>query len=170
MARVDVSQRALIEGRFPPVSVLSGRPADRTIRQEMVWYPWWPFVAVVVPVVGILIALVLRYAFRWQLVAILPVLGDEYERTARDERRRDRAVRGVWVLGVLGFFAAVSVQQVVSGAWLLLWLAILLTWATVWARIERGTVWARPFGPPGTVELRDVSPEFAAAVLDDALH
>jgi hypothetical protein len=146
--------------------VVSGEPADTLVRQRFVWYPWWPFAAVVLPLVGIPIALLLRFLSRWELTAVLPVHTDEYRSAWRSQHRRDRVVTASWVVTSVLFLGLILSTNRIAALWAAIPLGILAIAVGIWAGHAPGVISARPTRDRGSVELSGVSDAFAIAVID----
>lgn len=158
MARTVVARESLYRAELPPVCVVTGRPAESTVRVRFDSLPSWTWILLLFGVLPFLIA---SWFATERIVGAVPVTREAVTRFHRRRRSSTLAL----LAGVVGLlYAGWAVA-----AWAL-WLAVPLTVAGV-----AGCIWAYFSFPDGRlvrggtqVLLVRVHPSFVTAVQEMA--
>jgi hypothetical protein len=154
MSTVTVSRAQLHGGALPPICIVSGRAADGTVTATFSRLPTWTYLLLLAGIVPFVIAALFAPE---RLRAEVPV----HAATLEGYHRLSRRILLSWVF-VLAFGAAAIFT---TTGWLWFGAAVgIVVLAVSLAQRTHGWVEARPVSGTPLVELRRVSPEFAAAV------
>ena len=158
MARTVVPREALYRADLPPICVVTGRPADGTVRARFDSLPSWTWILLLFGVFPFLIASLFATE---RVVGEVPVVREAVERF--HSRRRWGAV--TLVAGVAGLMYAAWAPA----GWML-WPSVPLTMVGVAACVRASFSLAdgRPLRDGTHVQLSRVHPDFVAAVEEQA--
>ena len=153
MATTQVSYERLVAGELPPVCIKSGALADGLVEARFGRLPPWTFLLLLAGILPFVIALFFAHeTIRCQVPVQRHVI-ERYHRLSR------QATVGWAVSGVSGIIAVLGVYWL----WMVAFAGVALV---VWSWFQRAVGWvdAHPVRGTPLVELRRVSPEFAAVV------
>jgi hypothetical protein len=155
MATARMSRERLCEGDLPRICVKTGAPADGLVEVECSTLPAWTYLLLLGGIVPFFIALIFASETIRGQVPVHRVVFDRYRRLNRQ----------AWLFTAVAAMAGVTALLSDLG-WVLWWVAgaAVIAAAVTFGRRGMGWIDARPVRGTSLVELRGVSPEFAAAV------